>query len=50
MSAEQDAPIGKKLYDNVWLLLAVGIVLPTVLFTVWGLIEVMNVPYLPIVK
>ena len=41
---------GQKLYDNIWLLLGIGIVLPTVLFTVWGLYEVYTLPYLPIVK
>jgi len=50
MSDEQDMPMGKKLYDNVWLLLAIGIVLPTLIFTVWGLIEIVNLPYLPMVK
>jgi len=40
----------QKFYDNIWLLLGLGIVVPTLIFTVWGLIEVFNVPYLPIVK
>ncbi len=50
MSDGSDVPIGEKLYDNIWLLLAVGIVLPTLVFTVWGIYEVMTLPYLPIVK
>ncbi len=40
----------QKFYDNIWLLLGIGIVLPTMLFTVWGLYEVYTLPYLPIVK
>ena len=39
-----------KFYDNLWVLLGLGIVVPTLIFTVWGLYEVFNVPYLPIVK
>ncbi len=41
---------GQKFYDNIWLLLGIGIVVPTLLFTVWGLYEVYTLPYLPIVK
>ena len=41
---------GQKFYDNIWLLLGIGIVVPTMLFTVWGLYEVYTLPYLPIVK
>lgn len=50
MSNGNEIPAGEKIYDNIWLLLAVGILLPTVIYTVWGIIEVMNLPYLPIVK
>ncbi len=41
---------GMKFYNNIWLLLGIGIVLPTLLFTVWGLYEVATTPYLPLVK
>lgn len=37
-------------YDNIILLLVLGIVVPTVVYTVWGLIEVMNIPQLPIAR
>lgn len=34
----------QKLMDNPWLLLVLGVVLPTVSFTVWGWIELWNLP------
>lgn len=40
----------ERFYDNIWLLLGIGIVLPTLIFTVWGIIEIMSLPSLPIVK
>ena len=50
MSDGSEGSAGMKFYNNIWLLLGIGIVLPTVLFTVWGLFEVVNTPYLPLVK
>ena len=41
---------GMKFYNNIWLLLVLGIVVPTLLFTVWGLYEVATTPYLHLVK
>lgn len=46
----EEIPLGQKLYDNIWLLMALGIGLPTLIYTVWGLIEIMNIPSLPMVK
>lgn len=37
-------------YDNIWLLCILGVVIPTVIFSVWGSIEVIQVPQLPIVR
>ncbi|MEE9615137.1 MAG: hypothetical protein V3W31_09380 [Thermodesulfobacteriota bacterium] len=39
-----EIPGWQKFYDNIWLLLVIGNVLPTLVFTVWGLYEVFNVP------
>lgn len=46
----QDGPLPgwQAFYDNIYLLLILGIVVPTLVYTVWGLIEVMQVPQLPI--
>ena len=40
---EDKHPI-QKLMDNPWLLLVLGIVIPTLSYTVWGWIEVMSTP------
>jgi len=34
----------QRLMDNPWLLLVLGVVLPTLSYTVWGWIEVLSVP------
>ena len=33
----------QKLMDNPWLLLALGILIPVLSYTLWGLVELMNV-------
>lgn len=30
--------------DNQWLMLALGVLTPTVLYTLWGLWDVLNIP------
>lgn len=50
MSNRQDGPVPawQGIYDNIFLLLILGVVVPTVVYTVWGLVEVVMVPQLPI--
>ncbi len=36
------------LMDNTWLLLVLGVVIPTVSYTVWGWIELWVVPAAPL--
>ena len=31
----------QKFYDNIWLLLILGFVIPTAIYTVWGVIEIL---------
>ena len=45
---EQKALKWQALYDNMWLMFALGIILPTVIYTVWGMVEIMNVPQLDV--
>lgn len=42
----QTAPVPalQRLFDNPWLLLLLGLVIPTLSYTVWGLIELMMLP------
>ncbi|HET9039147.1 MAG TPA: hypothetical protein VFN40_03190 [Gemmatimonadales bacterium] len=37
-------PLGQRLFDNVFLLLIAGIVVMAVLYTGWGLWEVLTLP------
>lgn len=41
---EQKALSWQALYDNMWLIFALGLLLPIVIYTVWGMVEIMNVP------
>ncbi len=45
---EQKALKWQALYDNMWLMFALGIILPTVIYTVWGMVEIMNVPQMDV--
>jgi hypothetical protein len=37
-------PLGQRLYDNVFLLLAAGVLIMVVLYTGWGLWEILTLP------
>jgi hypothetical protein len=39
--------VGQKFFDNIWLLLVISIVITTVMYNVWGIIELMTRPVLP---
>lgn len=41
MKTKDKEPWGKRLMDNIWLLLILGIVIPIVSYTVWGWIELL---------
>lgn len=41
-------PLGQRLYDNVFLLLAAGIAIIAVFYTGWGLWEVLTLPPAPL--
>lgn len=38
-----DTPALRKLMDNPWLLLFLGVAIPSLSYTVWGWIELINV-------
>lgn len=40
----QDVPLGQRLFDNVFLLLALGLLVMFVLFTGWGMWEITHLP------
>ncbi|MEK7440537.1 MAG: hypothetical protein AAB571_00270 [Chloroflexota bacterium] len=41
---EEQLPVGIKLFDNVWLLLALGFLVPGVLYLAWGVWDVLTIP------
>jgi len=44
----RDIPLGQRLFDNVFLLLVAGIVVMLVLYTGWGLWEVVTLDSSPL--
>ncbi|MGK2934250.1 MAG: hypothetical protein ACSLFE_03275 [Gemmatimonadaceae bacterium] len=43
-SASEKIPLWQRLFDNVWLLLALGLVIMFAVFTAWGLWEILTLP------
>ena len=37
-------PLGQRLFDNMYLLLALGLVIMFVIFTGWGMWEILSMP------
>jgi len=46
---EQNArvPIMQRILDNPFLLLFIGVVVPTVFYIVWGIMELVSIPVAP---
>ena len=42
--AEEEIPLGQRLFDNWLLLLIAGIAIMAVIYTGWGLFEIMTMP------
>jgi hypothetical protein len=42
--AGDEIPLGQRLYDNVFLLLVAGVLIMVVIYTGWGIWEVLTVP------
>ena len=41
---EEPIPAMQKLLDNPFLLLFIGLAVPTVLYTIWGVMEIVSLP------
>ena len=41
---EERVPVMQKVLDNPFLLLFLGITIPTVLYILWGVMEIANIP------
>lgn len=43
-SNSEPIPLAQRLFDNVWLLLALGLAIMFAIFTAWGLWEILTLP------
>jgi hypothetical protein len=41
---EEPVPFMQQLMDNPWMLLFLGVVIPTVLYVIWGVMEIVTIP------
>lgn len=48
MASESNTPLGQRIADSPFLLLAAGLVTMFVFYTIWGLYEVMSLPQAPL--
>ncbi len=47
-SGDAPPPLGQRLFDNPFLLLAAGIVVMLAFYTLWGLWEILRLPQAPL--
>lgn len=47
MSESNDITFMQRVLDNNWLLLVLALVVPMVIYTAWGLVDVMSIPPAP---
>jgi hypothetical protein len=40
-------PLAQTFFDNIFLLLVLGLAVPIVFYTIWGLIEIASIPLAP---
>ena len=45
---EEQIPLGQRLFDRPFLLLAAGLLVMVVIYTLWGLLEIMMLPQAPL--
>ena len=44
---DERVPIMQRVLDNPFLLLFLGVVVPTVLYVIWGVMEIVTIPIAP---
>ena len=42
--ADEAVPVMQRILDNPFLLLFIGVAVPTVFYTVWGIMEIVTIP------
>jgi FtsH-binding integral membrane protein len=43
----QEEPKGQKIFDNVWLLFALSLLISGLIYNVWGIMDLLGVPPAP---
>lgn len=43
-TAQERIPAMQRILDNPFILLFVGIIIPTVFYIIWGIVEIVNIP------
>lgn len=38
---------GQKIFDNIWLLFVLSLLISTLIYNVWGIVDLLNVPPAP---
>lgn len=46
-SKDEKVPLMQQLLDNPFLLLFIGVMVPMVLYTLWGVIDILTIPAAP---
>ena len=44
---EEPQHSGQKIFDNIWLLFVLSLLISTLIYNVWGIIDLLNVPPAP---
>jgi hypothetical protein len=44
---KEEIPAMQRILDNPFLLLFIGVVVPTVFYTMWGIMEIVTIPVAP---
>lgn len=45
---KEEKPLGQRFLDNIWLLLALGLAIPIISYTLWGIIELISMGEAPL--
>jgi len=49
-STPERVPLAQAFFDNIFLLLVLGLAVPVVFYTIWGLLEIASIPLAPPVE
>ena len=42
--AKEKVPLAQAFFDNIFILLVLGIAVPTIFYIIWGLLDIANLP------